>query len=183
MCLKYLTRRLSGYLQAYFLTALLPSGNNRVWWIAFPVSPQYPSCIWSTPPSVYPNCQRMCYHLALRVAILLYIRIRYDTPLDISNAIQRGDGTNFWHPVGIFEENWYLGTLKLLPKACRHPVGGSKDVVLNGVPASFWQQFHFSLLVFQSVTTDCHHDWPWEDISVLLLVNYNATNYDINTRL
>ena len=46
------------------------------------------------------------------------------------------------------------------------------------------QQFHFFLfLVFQSVTTDSHHEWPWEDISVLLLVNYTATNCDINSPL
>ena len=63
--------------------------------------------------------------------------------------------------------------MKLLQKARRHPVVvalGSKVFDLNRVPLRAWQQVHFSFLVFQSVTTGYHHDWPWRDISVLLFL-------------
>ena len=73
--------------------------------------------------------------------------------------------------------------MKVLPKARRHPVGvalGSQDVALNRVPCELGNTFIISIWVFQSVTTDIHHDWPLEEIFCLALVNYNATNCDIS---
>ena len=76
-------------------------------------------------------------------------------------------GQSWWQPV---VTAWKTKN-EIVAKSSQAPCCGClrfQSVGLNRVRA--WQQVHFSFLVFQSVTTGYHHDWPWRDISVLLFL-------------